>query len=105
MRVLISSLCPWILCVLSVTSCDSALPQRELSAGNCFTTSDCGDSTQVCRDNQCVGCIAHGECASLVCDTYGDLPGGGAGKCLPATHIIYVNNREFGGDSPCLDPS
>lgn len=93
MRVFFSVLCPWILC-LGVASCDSSLPRRELPAGDCFATSDCADSTQVCRNHQCVGCSEHSECTSQVCDTYGDLPGGGAGKCLPATGIIYVDSKD-----------
>jgi hypothetical protein len=88
---------------LSVSSCDSSLPHRELSAGDCFASSDCSDPTQVCRNNQCVGCIDHGECQSQVCDTYGDLPGGGAGKCLPTTNIVYVSNKSISIDDPCVD--
>jgi len=79
---------------MGVASCDSSLPRRELPAGDCFTTADCADGTQVCKNHQCVGCSEHSDCASQVCDTYGDLPGGGPGKCMPTTGIIYVDNKE-----------
>lgn len=79
---------------MTVASCDSALPRRELPAGDCFSSDDCADSTQVCKNHQCVGCSEHGECASQVCDTYGDLPGGGAGRCLPTAGILYVDSKD-----------
>jgi hypothetical protein len=52
----------------------------------------CGTSGQVCKANQCVPCSAHSDCASQVCDSYGDL--GGVGKCAPSSNIIYVNNSD-----------
>lgn len=94
MRVFFTALCPWILSLMAVASCDSALPQRELPAGDCFSNTDCGDGTPVCKDHVCVGCSEHSECASQICDTYGDLPGGGAGKCLPPESAIYVDSRD-----------
>lgn len=78
--------------VSCATSCDSALPQREQVVGNCFVESDCGATSQVCKENQCVACSAQSDCASQVCDTYGDL--GGAGKCVASSSIIYVDNND-----------
>lgn len=73
-------------------SCNSSLPQREQVVGNCFVEADCSATSQVCKENQCVACSAQSDCASQVCDTYGDL--GGAGKCVASSSIIYVDNND-----------
>lgn len=73
-------------------SCSDVLPQREQPVGSCTKEVDCGAQGQVCKANQCVPCSAHSDCASAVCDLYGDL--GGTGKCVPASNIIYVNNTD-----------
>src|SRR4051812_33662607 len=66
--------------------------QREQAVSNCVAESDCGASGQACLANQCLPCSAHSDCQSQVCDTYGDLAG--AGKCVAASSIIYVDNSE-----------
>lgn len=81
-----------LLLCLAVSSCSSSLPQREQPVGTCTLETDCGTSGQVCKANQCVPCSAHSDCASQVCDSYGDL--GGVGRCAPTSNIIYVNNTD-----------
>lgn len=81
-----------LLLCLAVNGCSDALPQREQPVGTCTLEADCGTSGQVCKANQCVPCSAHGDCASQVCDSYGDL--GGVGRCAPPSNIIYVNNSD-----------
>jgi hypothetical protein len=78
----------------TVASCDAVLPTREEPAGNCITSDDCAAAQPICADNQCRSCLAHSECQSMVCDTYGDYSG--AGSCVPETDILYVDggNRD-----------
>lgn len=80
-----------------------SLPQREQPAGDCLKESDCAGG-QACRDNQCTACVAHSDCASTVCDTYGDL--GGAGRCVAPSEIFYVKeNDESDASCPIADGS
>jgi hypothetical protein len=78
-------------------SCGDVLPQREQPVGTCTKEADCGAEGQVCKANQCVPCGAHSDCASAVCDLYGDL--GGSGRCVPASNIIYVDSTDPEGQS------
>lgn len=73
----------------TAASCGSLLPSREEPAGDCLTATSCTTEKPVCDNNQCRPCRAHGECASLVCDSYGDLSG--VGTCVPESDIIYID--------------
>lgn len=73
----------------TAASCGSLLPSREEPAGDCLSATSCPAERPVCDNNQCRPCRAHGECASLVCDSYGDLSG--VGTCVPESDILYID--------------
>lgn len=86
---------------LSLSGCESSLPTREMSAGNCAKEADCASSGQVCKAYQCVACQQNSDCASQICDTYGDL--GGAGRCVSPSLTYFIDssdsNQEFCGSA------
>lgn len=95
MRSLIHCVIPASFCVLASlgeVSCESSLPTREMSAGNCVQESDCAASGQVCKAYQCVACQTNSDCQSQICDAYGDL--GGAGRCITPSLTYFVDNND-----------
>lgn len=98
------------------------IPQRltECSASRpCATGFLCNPETSMCMANggpdamsppdlasspdlslectkDCIPCLQHDDCQSKVCDSYRRF--GTTGTCVPATDVIYVDNR---GVSPC----
>jgi hypothetical protein len=95
MRPLIHSVIPASLCLLAglaLASCESSLPTREQSAGNCIAEADCASSGQVCKAYQCVACQQNSDCGSQICDAYGDL--GGAGRCVTPSQTYFVDNND-----------
>lgn len=86
----------WICLLFFCTvACESTLPVKEQVIGNCVKEADCGAMQKVCKSNQCAPCTAHTDCASLVCDTYGDV--GSPGTCVLPSSILYVDSTD--GDS------
>lgn len=81
----------------SAPHCETSGP----SAGDCVgcrDANDCGGMTPFCdtTTNMCRGCIADGECPSLICDL---TPGSTThGQCIPASNVVYADPAGSNGD-------
>ena len=60
---------------------------------------------QACRVNQCVPCVQHSDCSSLICEQAINMQG--QSGCLPPSMVVYVYNQAPNcqqGDGTLLHP-